>query len=65
MTKYKDYVLLFSLAEGSHVKRLCTVCQKFVPGARLTLHVEKEHREAEASGLIIQVNDTWWRKRGY
>lgn len=63
--RYKDYVPLFTQGEGEHIKRQCTSCQKFIPSGRLAHHVETEHANAESTGLIIQVNDIWWGKRGY
>jgi hypothetical protein len=63
--RYSDYVPMFTRSENDHVKPMCTSCQRFVHKVSMDKHVEEEHHHAEEMGLVIKVNDQWWRKRGY
>lgn len=63
--RYADFVPLFTVAEGEHIKRQCTSCQAFIHKVSMDTHVETTHRSLEDQGLLIKVNDIWWRKRGY
>lgn len=62
--RYKDYVPLYTQSESVYIKRQCSSCKEWVSVYHLDKHVEQKHESAESLGLIIQVNDIWWRKRG-
>lgn len=42
----------------------CTKCGERMDTGRIATHLEELHKYDVADGVVIQVNNQWWRRRG-
>jgi hypothetical protein len=65
MTRYRDYVPLFTAAEKPETAQQCTSCGAWIKSKnQIDAHVDTEHHTMDLLGYVIKLNDIWWRKRG-
>lgn len=59
--EFSNWAPLFS---GEGFYRECSKCLQMAPADKLEEHLMEQHKYDLEDGIIIQVNNKWWRRRG-